>query len=105
MRLLLALGLLAAFSTHAATVYVSDQLTIPLRRGPSNEYKIINASLPSGTALEVLQTNEAAGFTEVRTPNGTEGWVPSQYLATEPAARDRLAAATKRAESLEAELK
>ena len=105
MRLLLVLGLLAAFSTHAATVYVSDQLTIPLRRGPSNEYKIINAALPSGTALEVLQTNEEAGFTQVRTPNGVEGWVPSQYLASQPPARDQLAAATKRAAALDAELK
>jgi SH3 domain protein len=105
MRLLLVVGLFAALSANAATLYVSDQLTIPLRRGPSNEYKIINASLPSGTPLEVLQTNEEAGFTQVRTPNGTEGWVPSQYLVSEPAARDRLAAATKRVDTLEAELK
>lgn len=105
MRLLLVLGLLGALSANAATLYVSDQLTIPLRRGPSNEYKIINAGLPSGTALEVLQTNEEAGFTQVRTPNGIEGWVPSQYLVSEPSARDRLAAATKRVDTLEAELK
>lgn len=105
MRLLLLCGLLAAFGVDAATVYVSDQLTVPLRRGPSNEYKIINAGLPSGTQLEVLQTNEEAGFTQVRTPNGTEGWMPSQYLVSEPAARDRLAAATKRVDALETELK
>lgn len=105
MRLLPLIGLLAAFSVNAATVYVSDQLTVPLRRGPSNEYKIINAGLPSGTALEVLQTNEEAGFTQVRTQNGTEGWMPSQYLVSEPAARDRLAAATKRVDALENEVK
>jgi len=105
MRLVLLLGLFAAFTANAATLYVSDQLTIPLRRGPSNEYKIINAGLPSGTALEVLQTNEEAGFTQVRTPNGVEGWVPSQYLESEPAARDRLAVATKRVTALETELK
>src|SRR3954468_14502351 len=105
MRLLLVLGLFAAFSANATTLYVTDQLTIPLRRGPSNEYKIINAGLPSGTALEVLQSNEEAGFTQVRTPNGIEGWVPSQYLVSEPSARDRLAAVTKRADTLEAELK
>jgi SH3 domain protein len=105
MRLVLLFGLFAAFTANAATLYVSDQLTIPLRRGPSNEYKIINAGLPSGTALEVLQTNEEAGFTQVRTPNGVEGWVPSQYLESEPAARDRLAVATKRVTALETELK
>lgn len=105
MRLLLALGFFLAFGVDAATLYVSDQLSIPLRRGPSIEYKIINAGLQSGTPLEVLQKNDEAGFTQVRTPNGTEGWVPSQYLVSEPSARDRLAAATKRVDALEAELK
>jgi SH3 domain protein len=99
------LMLLCFLSATAATVYVSDELTVPLRRGPSNGHKIINAALPSGTALEVLGDDKAAGFTQVRTPNGIEGWVPTQFLTDEPAARDRLAAATKRVQALEAELK
>ncbi|HJY38954.1 MAG TPA: TIGR04211 family SH3 domain-containing protein [Steroidobacteraceae bacterium] len=89
----------------AATVYVSDQLTVPLRRGPSNSHKILHAGLPSGTALEVLREDSAAGFTQVRTANGTEGWVPTQFLSNEPIARDRLAAANRRVESLEQQLK
>ena len=89
----------------AATVYVSDQLTVPLRRGPSNSHKILHAGLPSGTALEVLGEDTAAGFTQVRTANGTEGWVPTQFLSNEPIARDRLAAANRRVESLEQQLK
>jgi SH3 domain protein len=56
-------------------------------------------------ALEVLSEDAAAGFTQVRTPNGTEGWVPTQYLAREPVARDRLAAANRRVETLEQQLK
>lgn len=99
------LMLLVSMVATAATLYVSDELTVPLRRGPSNGHKIINAALPSGTALEVLADDKAAGFTQVRTPNGIEGWVPTQYLANEPAARDRLAAATRRVQALEAELK
>jgi SH3 domain protein len=107
----LVLGLLLAASSivcvpaSAATVYISDQLTVPLRRGPSNSHKILHAGLPSGTALEVLGEDTAAGFTQVRTPNGTEGWVPTQFLSNEPAARDRLAAANRRVESLEQQLK
>jgi SH3 domain protein len=89
----------------AATVYVSDQLTVPLRRGPSNSHKILHAGLPSGTALEVLREDSAAGFTQVRTANGTEGWVPTEFLSNEPIARDRLAAANRRVESLEQQLK
>ncbi|HEV8332885.1 MAG TPA: TIGR04211 family SH3 domain-containing protein [Steroidobacteraceae bacterium] len=105
------LGLLLVASSifcvpaSTATVYISDQLTVPLRRGPSNSHKILHAGLPSGTALEVLSEDAAAGFTQVRTANGTEGWVPTQYLANEPVARDRLAAANRRVESLEQQLK
>jgi SH3 domain protein len=105
-KVLLALSLvLGPLSAFAATMYISDELTVPLRRGPSNGHKIINAALPSGLALEVLGEDSAAGFTRVRTPNGTEGWVPTQYLTNQPAAKDRLAAATKRIETLEAQLK
>lgn len=102
LALLLVLGTASAF---AATMYISDELTVPLRRGPSNGHKIINAALPSGLSLEVLGEDKAAGFTQVRTPNGTEGWLPTQYLTGQPVAKDRLAAATKRVETLEAQLK
>jgi SH3 domain protein len=102
LALLLVLGPLSAF---AATMYISDELTVPLRRGPSNSHKIINAALPSGLALEVLGEDTAAGFTQVRTPNGTEGWVPTQFLVNQPIAKDRLAAAIKRVETLETQLK
>lgn len=89
----------------AATAYISDQLTVPLRRGPSNTHRILHAGLPSGTQLEVLSEDAAAGFTQVRTPNGAEGWVPTQYLSNEPIARDRLTAANRRVEALEQQLK
>ena len=102
LALLLVLGPLSAF---AATMYISDELTVPLRRGPSSGHKIVNAALPSGLALEVLGEDRAAGFTQVRTPNGTEGWVPTQYLVNQPVAKDRLAAATTRIETLETQLK
>jgi SH3 domain protein len=89
----------------AATMYVSDQFTVPLRRGPSNSHRILHAGLPSGAALEVLGTDDAAGFTHVRTANGTEGWIPTQYLTSQPVARDRLAAADRRVDTLEAQVK
>jgi SH3 domain protein len=104
-RALFLLLMLMAASSVAETMYISDQLTVPLRRGPSNGHKIINAALPSGMALEVLGEDKAAGFTQVRTASGTEGWVPSQYLTSQPAARDQLAAALKRVQTLETQLK
>ena len=103
--LLALLSVLGPVSAFAATMYISDELTVPLRRGPSNGHRIINAALPSGLALEVLGEDKAAGFTQVRTPNGIEGWLPTQYLVGQPVAKDRLAAATKRVEALESQLK
>lgn len=105
-KMLLAL-LIAVLSCPAlgATVYISDALTVPMRRGPSTGHKILHAGLPSGTQLEIISEDKAAGFTQVRTQNGTEGWVPTQYLVQEPVAKDRLAAATRRVQTLEAEVK
>jgi SH3 domain protein len=92
-------------SASAATMYISDQFTVPLRRGPSNNHKVLHAGLPSGTALEVLSADSAAGFTQVRTSSGTEGWIETQYLSAQPIARDQLSAANRRVESLETQLK
>ena len=101
----LLLALVSVMPVEAATMYVSDALTVPMRRGPSTGHKIIHAGLPAGTPLEVISEDKAAGFTQVRTQNGTDGWVPTQYLTGEPIARDKLAAATRRIQTLEAELK
>ncbi len=107
----LVLGLLlaglsvASVSASAATMYISDQFTVPLRRGPSNSHRILHQGLPSGTALEVISEDAAAGFTQVRTAGGTEGWIPTQYLSAQPVARAQLVAADRRVESLEAQLK
>lgn len=97
--------LFVSAASSAATLYISDELTVPLRRGPTNGHRIIHAGLPSGTALEVLGEDKASGFTQVRTANGTDGWVPTQYLTSQPVAKHQLVAANKRIQSLEAQLK
>lgn len=104
-RLLLFAVLCIGTPCLAETLYISDVLTVPLRRGPGSTYKITVAAIPSGTALEVLGVDKTAGFTQVRMTNGTEGWLPSQYLTPQPIARDRLAAAQQRITSLETQLK
>ena len=85
----------------AETRYISDVLYVPLRSGPSGEHRIIHYGLPSGTAFEVLGEDESAKFTQVRTENGTEGWIPTQYLVNQPIASARLAQAETEIERLE----
>lgn len=77
----------------AETVYISDELTVPVRTGPSPTHRILRI-IRAGTPLEVLERDAEAGFTRVSLRDGAEGWVPDQYLVATPIARDRLEAAT-----------
>jgi SH3 domain protein len=87
--LLLMLPMTAA---HAERMYVSDKLVITLRTGPSPR-NAIQRSLNSGDAVETLEQTPNGQYTRVRTDQGTEGWVLSQYLTAQPIAADRLVAA------------
>lgn len=85
------LTLLPVASAPAKTVrYVSDSLEVPLRAGASLRHKIVRM-LPSGTQVEVLETDTDKGFALVRTADGTvQGWLPNQYLMETPSARTAL---------------
>lgn len=91
MRFWLALLLFIPLTGMAATKYVTDHLVITLRTGQGNQFQIIK-TLPSGTMLTVLQKTQS-GYTQVRTPDGTEGWVRTQYLNDDPPAAQELAKA------------
>ena len=72
--------------------YVSDELIITMRTGQGSQYQILK-TLPSGTRLEILETNDETGYSKVRIPDGKEGWVLNRFLTVEPIAREKLAAA------------
>ena len=97
----IALVFLAPLAQAENIQYVSDQLVITLRTGQGSAYQIIR-TLPSGTKLDVLETTDT-GYARVRTTDGTEGWIRSQYLSPEPIARMRLEAAQARLEKLKTE--
>lgn len=96
----------AMAAAQANMRYVTDELTINLRRGAGNEYRITKL-LDAGARVEVLEELED-GWSRVRTADGEEGFVVSRFLTNTPAARDRLPAVQRRVERLEqanAELK
>ena len=103
-RSILLCGLVGLFAhpVAAETAYISDTLTVPLRSGPSTANRILHRGLPSGTQLDILARDSDSGFVQIRTERGTEGWLPAQYLVSEPIARDRLVAANRRLQSLTA---
>jgi SH3 domain protein len=83
---------LFVFSSQAETRYITDQFEVTLRSGKSIKNEIIRM-LPSGTRLEVLETDPASGYTFVKIPGGAQGWVLTRYTMSIPSARARLAAA------------
>jgi len=104
-RVLLCLAaLLSSSVSRAETVWISDEFTVPLRSGPSNEHRIIHRGLPSGTELQVLGVDAAAGYTHVRTAGDLDGWISSQYLVKEPIARIQLVNANNKIQALDKQL-
>jgi len=94
--LVLTLFLLPLFAA-AETRYVELEAT--LRRGPGTDFGITRM-VRSGSPVEVLETNSSAGWTRIRVPGGTEGWMLSRYLLENPASRQELVAAQQRIEQL-----
>ena len=82
-------GLCVAQTAWSESAWVSDEFEITLRSGPSTS-NAIQLMVGSGTELEILERDADAGYTRVRTGGGTEGWVLSRYLMTEPSAREQL---------------
>ena len=104
-RLLISmLFILSSIATaQARTAWVDDKLYLPVRAGAGTQFRIIENAVPSGTPLEILETSDS-GYTRVRTPKGTEGWVASQYLSNTPIAADRLRQVNQQLEKARSEL-
>ncbi|MDT8363626.1 MAG: TIGR04211 family SH3 domain-containing protein [Nitrosomonas sp.] len=78
-----------ALTAHAEKRYASDQIEVLLRTGPSHKHAIVRM-LKSGVAVEVLEHDKAKGYSRVKPKNGSEGWVLSRHLMTDPPARELL---------------
>ena len=99
---ILSLSLVLIGKVFAETRYVSDNLEITMRSGKSTSHGITRM-LRSGTAVEVLETDNKSGYSHIRTKSGKEGWVLTRFLMNGQAARDRLATAEKKKAELELE--
>jgi len=103
--------LLTAGAATAQTMYVTDELVITLRTGPSTQNAIID-NLNSGERVEVLEQNADNGYSRVRVADsGDEGWVLTRFLLPNRTAALDLSEATRglnaanaRIQSLESEL-
>jgi SH3 domain protein len=89
-RLLTCLLLIAAAFPHAAyaeDLYIDTTQLIPLRSGAAVEHSVVHRGLPSGTPVTVIGEEVATGWSQVRTRENLEGWMPSRYLKRDPGVR------------------
>lgn len=99
--LMVGLMLTSGFAQAAEKRYVTDQLFIQLRSGPTNAHRILKV-VQSGEHL--IYVGEEGDFTQVKTSKGIEGWVRTQYLVNEPVAKENLILANRELDNLKAEL-
>lgn len=91
-------------TVQARTVWVDDKIYLPVRSGAGSQFRIIENAVPSGTAMELLESDQN-GYSKVRTAKGTEGWVSSQYLSSTPIAATQLKKARQDLEAAQAEVR
>ncbi len=77
-------------AAQAETRYVTDSLIITVRSGQDSSYRVVE-ELRSGATVEVLSENQETGYSQVRTADGSEGYVLSRYLTGEAPAQIRVA--------------
>ncbi|NIW24577.1 MAG: TIGR04211 family SH3 domain-containing protein [Gammaproteobacteria bacterium] len=78
-----------ASPSFSQTLYVTDELVITVRTGPSTQNSIIR-NLNSGDEVTVLEETDDGTYVRVRTDTGAEGWALRRYLITTPIARNQL---------------
>lgn len=65
--------------------YITDKLEITLRSGESTSHQILRM-MKSGQEVQLLNTNNETGYSQIRLANGNEGYVLSRFLTETPPA-------------------
>lgn len=101
-RMCLLFVMLVSGTALGQTRYVSDQLEVTLRTGPSTRNTIVRI-LTSGAQVEVLESDPESGYSRVQVGQA-EGWVLTRFLDDQPVARDRLQVAQRQLTAAREEL-
>ncbi|OUR86308.1 hypothetical protein A9Q85_06255 [Cycloclasticus sp. 44_32_T64] len=91
-KIFLVLALLTSSAVIAEPAYVSDELDIMIRSGKSSGHRII-ATLKSGKKVNIIERDQASGYSKIKLSPTREGWVLSRLLNKTPSAKSRLAKA------------
>lgn len=60
-----------------AQSYITDKVVVGVYENPNADSVLLKA-LPTGTPLEILERSN--GYSQIRTPDGTTGWIENTYI-------------------------
>ncbi|MDH5432657.1 MAG: TIGR04211 family SH3 domain-containing protein [Gammaproteobacteria bacterium] len=102
-KLLLIFSAFLSSGLFAQTVYIDDQQQLVwTRSGPGEEFRLIYKLAP-GTRLEVLESNDEAGYFRVKNEQDKIFWIEQKYVTREPTNNYRLADAERKIKTLTAQ--
>jgi len=84
---------------NAKSVYISDKVYVPVRKGAGGKFSILHKGLPSGTQVTLIERGEK--WSKIQTTGGIIGWIPNQYASSTPTASILLESAKQKAERLQ----
>ena len=74
------LFILFSSTTHAKTMYITDDLIITVRRKPSIDFKIVD-KLTSNEKVDILKTE--GSWAQISFKDNKTGWVLKRFLTEE----------------------
>ena len=78
-----------SFPVFADDKYITDNISVYLRRGPSTNYGLIG-SLKSGHKVTIIDKSDDGSFTKIRDEKNRLAWIESELLTNTPSAKERL---------------
>lgn len=73
-------------SNTPAKYYVSDDIGVVLRSGPTNRYRVIG-KISAGTPITILESDTANESSKVQVDDGDSGWIQTDYITDQPTVR------------------
>ncbi len=83
--------------------YVSDELSTWVRSGPGDQFRLLG-KLNAGEQVQLLQTNDATKYGQVRDAEGRTVWIPLSQLSENPSLRTRVPQLEQQVKDLTAKL-
>ena len=74
---------------RAAMRWVSDDIITYLRTGPGDNYRLVG-TINAGAQIELLQTDSAAGYAQIKDENQRIGWLPLDEMSKTQSFRQRV---------------